>query len=130
MIQSFGELNVHAYEPHCPETVQLTQLFAHEELRAEMVFLPPGAQIALHRHENAHELFDVVQGQGKFVVDGVEFPGGPGKCVLVRAGTSHSICNDGEEPWMIRVTYQERIYPRHIGKLVGRAIRKRLGLIS
>lgn len=130
MIQSFGELNVHAYQPHQPEAIQLMHLFAHEELRAEMVVLPPATQIALHTHDHAHELFDVVEGQGTFLVDGIEFPGEPGKCVLVKAGTPHAIRNDSETLWVLRVTYQEQIYPRHLGKLVGRAVRKRLGLIS
>ena len=128
MIQSFGQLNLHAYQPHQPERIQTIRLFAHEELRAEMVVLPPGAHIPLHSHGNIHELFDVVAGRGVFVVDGVEFPGEPGKCVLVKAGTPHSMCNDSDERWVVRVTYQERIYARHVGMLVGRAIRKRLGL--
>jgi hypothetical protein len=36
--------------------------------------------------------------------------------------------NDSDQPWTVRITYQQRIYARHVGKLAGRAIRKRLGL--
>lgn len=128
MNPSFGELNIQAYKPHHPEGVVLTRLFEHEEMSALMVVLPPHTEVSLHSHENSHELFDVVNGQGVFQVDGVDFPGPVGKCVFVKAGTPHAMRNDSDQPWTVRITYQERIYPRHIGKLVNRAIRKRLRL--
>jgi quercetin dioxygenase-like cupin family protein len=128
MIQSFGELNIRAYQPHQPEGDILTRLFDHEELRAELVVLPPHSAVPLHAHNHAHELFDVIDGQGVFLVDGVDFPGPAGKCVFVKAGTPHAMRNDSNQPWTVRITYQERIYARHIGMLVGRAIRKRLRL--
>ena len=128
MIQSFGELNIQAYQPYQPDGVKSTRLFAHEELRADLVVLPPHTAVPLHTHDHTHELFDVVDGQGTFLVDGVEFPGAAGKCVLVKAGTPHALRNDGDERWTVRVTYQERVYARHVGRLVGRAVRKRVGL--
>lgn len=128
MIQSFGELNIHAYQPYRPEGVILTQLFDHEELRAELVTLPPHSAVPFHTHDHAHELFDVVSGCGQFVVDGVEFPGPAGKCVFVKAGVPHALRNDSDQTWTVRVTYQQRLYARHVGKLIGRAIRKRLRL--
>lgn len=124
----FGELNIHAYLPHLPEGVVSTSLFAHEELRAELVVLPPGSAIDLHVHPYQHELFDVIGGYGTFLVDGVEFPGGAGKCVFVKAGTPHALRNDGDEPWTVRATFQQRVYPRSIGRLLRRSIRARLGL--
>lgn len=128
MIQPFGELNIHAYQPHRPDGVTLTHLFEHEELRAELVVLPPHSAVPLHTHAHAHELFDVIDGQGVFLVDGVDFPGPAGKCVFVKAGVPHAMRNDSDQPWTVRVTYQQRLYARHAGKLVGRAIRKRLRL--
>ena len=128
MIQQFGELNIHAYQPHRPEEVVLTRLFDHEELRAELVVLPPHSVLPLHSHANVHELFDVIDGQGTFLIDGIDFPGPAGKCVFVKAGTPHALRNDSDQPWTVRVTCQQRLYARHAGMLVGRAIRKRLGL--
>ena len=126
--QSFGELNIQAYAPHHPEGVVRTCLFDHEDLRAELVTMPPGSEIPLHVHEHAHELFDVIAGRGCILVAGQELPGAPGKCVLVAAGTPHGLRNDSDGLWTVRVTYQERVYARQVGKLVGRAVRKRLGL--
>lgn len=98
MIQSFGELNINAYQPPRPEGVVLTRLFDHEELRAELVVLPPHTAIPLHTHDHAHELFDVIDGSGVFVVSGVDFPGPAGKCVFVKAGTPHAMRNDSDQP--------------------------------
>ena len=84
----------------------------------------------MHVHEHAHELFDVIAGQGQIIVDGQELFGSPGKCVLVKAGTPHGLRNDTDQLWTVRITYQERIYARQVGKLVGRAVRKRLGLVT
>lgn len=128
MIQSFGQLNIHAYQPHQPEEVVVTRLFEHEEMRAELAVLPPHSAVPVHAHPHAHELLDVVEGEGTFWVDGIEFPGGPGKCVLVTAGTPHALRNDSDQPWAVRITYQQRVYARQVGKLVRRAMRKRLGL--
>jgi quercetin dioxygenase-like cupin family protein len=128
MIQPFGELNSYAYKLHRPEGVVLTRLIDHEELRAELVVLPPHTAVPLHTHDHAHELFDVVDGCGVFVVDGVDFPGPAGKCVFVKAGTPHAMRNNSDQPWTLRITYQQRIYARHVGLLVGRALRRRLGL--
>ena len=97
MNQSFGELNIQAYTPHHPEGVTRTRLFDHEELRAELVTMPPGTEISMHVHEHAHELFDVIAGQGQIIVDGQELFGGPGKCVLVKAGTPHGLRNDTDQ---------------------------------
>jgi quercetin dioxygenase-like cupin family protein len=70
----------------------------------------------------------VVDGCGVFVVDGVDFPGPAGKCVFVKAGIPHAMRNNSDQSWTVRITYQQRLYARHVGKLVERALRKRLGL--
>jgi mannose-6-phosphate isomerase-like protein (cupin superfamily) len=124
----FEQLNIHSYKNPNTSSPQHVHLFECEELKAELVILPPGASGDWHVHENAHELFDVIEGQGTFLAGDREFNGGPGKCVLIPAGVRHTLRNDGNTPWVLRITYQERFYPRHIGKLLGRAIRKRLGL--
>lgn len=124
----FGQLNIHSYRIPGSLTIQHTPLFALEEIRADLVIMPPGGLIGWHSHENSHELFDVMDGEGTFLVAEQRFSGGPGKSVFVPAGVRHSLHNTGDRPWMLRITYQERIYPRHIGKLLRRAIRKRLGL--
>jgi mannose-6-phosphate isomerase-like protein (cupin superfamily) len=124
MFQS-GQLNIFSYQNANATEIQNVRLFACEELRAYLVVVPPGGAIADHVHADAHELFDVVEGEGIFVVDGRTFHGTAGKCVFVPAGVSHSIRNESDAPWTLRVTYQDQVSPRHIGKLIRRALRRR-----
>lgn len=121
-----GQLNVYSFRNQNTTAIQKVRLFECDEMRAYLVVMPPGAAIESHAHANMHELFDVIEGQGTFMVEGRTFQGAAGKCVFVPAGAEHSICNDSNAPWTLRVTYQERVGPRQIGKIVKRSLRRRL----
>ncbi len=124
-----GQLNIYSYRNPHARNVQLVRLFEGEELHAYLLVVPPGAEISRHTHENKHEIFDVLEGDGTLEVDGRRIDGTPGRCVFVPAGMAHSLQNMSDAPWTLRITCQERIYPRHIGKLVNRSLRKRLARI-
>ncbi len=121
-----GQINVFSYRNPHTRDVQLVRLFAGEELHAYLLVVPPGGAITRHAHENKHELFDVLEGEGVIEVDGRSIVSAPGRCVFVPAGSAHCLRNDSDALWTLRITCQERVYPRHLGKLVGRALRKRL----
>jgi len=121
-----GQLNVFSFRNQNTSDIQQVRLFECDELRACLVVMPPGAVIETHAHTDCNELFDVVEGEGQFTVDGRTFRGDCGKCVFVPAGTPHSIRNDSAALWTLRVTYQECVSPRHIGKIVKRTIRKKI----
>lgn len=121
-----GALNVYSYRNACTRDVQLVRLFRGEEMHAYLLVVPPGAVIERHIHENKHELFDVLEGEGIFEVEGRRIAGTPGKCVFVPAGSAHSLHNESDALWTVRVTCHDRVYPRHLGKLLARAIQKRL----
>lgn len=125
MLQS-GQLNIYSLRNNNAREAQLVRLFEGEEIRAYMLVVPPGVCIERHSHENKHEIFDVLEGSGVIEVDGRPVESGPGRCVFVPAGVSHSLRNAGAAPWTLRITCQDRVYPRHLGKLIRRAIRKRL----
>ncbi|MBX3001028.1 MAG: cupin domain-containing protein [Caldilineaceae bacterium] len=129
MSRAFQQLNIHAHQNRHSTSPQYVDLFACEELKAAVIYMPPGSEGEWHVHENSHELFDVVEGEGIFCIEDREFIGAPGKSVLVPAGVRHKLHNRSQQRWTVRVTFQERIYPRHIGKLIVRAIRKRLGIV-
>ena len=67
---------------------------------------------------------------GEFTVGELHFGGGPGKCVFVPAGEAHSLSNPNDTAWVLRVTYHERVEPRHFGRILARALRRKLGLPS
>lgn len=121
-----GQLDVFSYRNRYTRDVRLVRLFTGEELHAYLLIVPPGGRVERHTHENKHELFDVLEGEGIIEVEGRRVTSAPGRCVFVPAGNAHSLHNDSDELWTLRITCQDRVYPRHIGKLVGRAIRKRV----
>ena len=121
-----GQLNIYSLRNPQVREAQLVRLFEGEEIHAYMLVVPPGGHIERHSHENKHEIFDVLEGSGVIEVAGRPVASGPGRCVFVPAGVSHSLHNNGDAPWTLRITCQDRVYPRHLGKLIGRAIRKRL----
>ncbi|MBE2240876.1 MAG: cupin domain-containing protein [Caldilineaceae bacterium] len=121
-----GQINVFSYRNVHARDVQLVRLFAGEELHAYLLVVPPGGAIESHVHENKHELFDVLEGEGIIEVDGRPIVSAPGRCIFVPAGSTHRLHNESETLWTLRITCQERVYPRHLGKLIGRAIRKRM----
>jgi mannose-6-phosphate isomerase-like protein (cupin superfamily) len=121
-----GQLNIYSLRNPQVREAQLVRLFAGEEIHAYMLVVPPGGHIERHSHENKHEIFDVLEGSGVIEVAGRPVASGPGRCAFVPAGVAHSLHNDGDAPWTLRITCQDRVYPRHLGKLIGRSIRKRL----
>lgn len=121
-----GQLNALSFRNTHTRDIQLVRLFRGEELHAYLLVVPPGASIDRHVHENKHELFDVIEGEGILEVDGRTMTGSPGKCIFVPAGSVHSLHNPSDALWTLRITCQDRVYPRHVGKLIGRAIRKRV----
>jgi len=61
--------------------------FMHDDL------LEPGAVIGEHTHEGNEEVYMVVEGHGTMIVDGEEYPIGPGDVSVCRSGHSHAIRN-------------------------------------
>ena len=127
---AFEQLNVYSLANRNGPTPQRVHLFACEELKAELVVLPPSTTLEWQSYANRDELFDVLEGEGVFQIEDREFRGGPGKSVLVHAGVRHLLHNDGEKPWIVRSTLHERLSPRHIGRLIARAVRERLGMVG
>jgi quercetin dioxygenase-like cupin family protein len=123
-----GQLNIHSFRNPHSRQVQTVALFQHDELQAELVVVPPGATIPIHQHATQDELFDVIEGEGTFTVGALQFKGAAGKCVLVQAGEAHSLHNPNATPWVLRATYHEQLGPRHFGRLLSRALRRKLHL--
>jgi mannose-6-phosphate isomerase-like protein (cupin superfamily) len=53
----------------------------------------PGGGPPLHRHRDQLEVFHVIKGRHRFVVDGVETIAEPGACLVVPIGATHTFQN-------------------------------------
>ena len=58
----------------------------------------PGASIGEHAHPNTEYLYGIMEGRGMGLLNGERFPVGPGDLFLVKAGGSHGLINDSDEP--------------------------------
>lgn len=67
--------------------------------------LPAGAGIGLHRHDK-DEIYYIVSGRGRYVLDGVLYEVSAGDALLTRAGSSHALYQQGEEDLVILITYR------------------------
>ena len=66
--------------------------------------IPPGEGPPLHRHEREDELFYVIEGRFKFVIDGTEFIAETGAFAYAGKGTAHSFRNIGTATGKLLVT--------------------------
>lgn len=101
--------------------VRSTPFYVSQDTIACLVTLQPGAMVAEHSHEHHTEIFDVVQGEGTFLLNGQEFTLTPGVTVCVPANTRHGL-RAGATPWVLRETIHRHVYARQALK---RALQKR-----
>ena len=66
--------------------------------------LHKGAGIGMHQHDK-DEVYYVVSGNGRYIVDGNIRDVGPGDAMLTRTGSTHSLMQDGEEDLVILLAY-------------------------
>lgn len=113
-------------------TQELTNLnlFDGEAFFGRLLCFSKGQIVRYHRHEHTDELFDVVEGEGTFLIDGGEMLGKPGTILYVPAGVEHGMRADGTDQWVVRETVHERVYAGRAAKMVLRAALKRLPIIG
>ena len=66
--------------------------------------LHKGAGIGMHQHDK-DEVYYVVSGKGRYIVDGTIRDVGPGDAMLTRTGSTHSLMQDGEDDLVILLAY-------------------------
>lgn len=69
--------------------------------------LPPGAGIGLHRHTH-DEIYYVLSGRGRYVLDSIVYDVGAGDALLTRAGSHHALHQVGEADLVILINYRKK----------------------
>jgi mannose-6-phosphate isomerase-like protein (cupin superfamily) len=67
--------------------------------------LPPGGEIGEETHDHVDQVLVFVDGRGHAMLDGERSEVGPGRLVLVPAGTHHNIVNDGPHEMKLYTIY-------------------------
>jgi mannose-6-phosphate isomerase-like protein (cupin superfamily) len=79
----------------------------------------PGGYVREHTHDRNEEAVYVIEGHGRAVIDGREFPIGPDSAIFLPRNTRHMFINDGESRlrwvWLIVPNGLEDFF-RLIGK--------------
>jgi mannose-6-phosphate isomerase-like protein (cupin superfamily) len=63
--------------------------------------IPPGGATTAHYHRLSEELYLVVSGRGRLILDGEERELEEGDCALIPPGATHKLHNSGSEPLRI-----------------------------
>lgn len=58
--------------------------------------VPPGGYVRLHAHAEAEEVFHIVRGHGKAVIEGHEYRLEPGTTIYLGQQQTHILINDGK----------------------------------
>lgn len=126
----FFKANVQEVKKFTAEELSNVHLFDDETFFGRLLCFSKGQIVRYHRHEHNDELFDVIEGEGTFLIDGGEMAGKPGTILYVPAGTEHGMRADGTAQWIVRETVHERVYAGRAAKMVLRAALKRLPIVG
>jgi mannose-6-phosphate isomerase-like protein (cupin superfamily) len=63
--------------------------------------IPPGGATTAHYHRLSEELYLVVSGRGRLILDGEERELEEGDCALIPPGATHKLHNSGSDPLRI-----------------------------
>lgn len=103
-VLNLNEIPLEEIEAHGgPGRIRFRRVFDADAFQGPWNFvdyavIPPGASIGRHRHGENEEIYLVLRGEGLMFLDGREFRVRPGSVVLNRAGGTHGLRNDSDEP--------------------------------
>ena len=126
----FFSANANKIKKFSSQELSNLNLFDGEAFFGRLLCFSKGQIVRYHRHEHTDELFDVIEGEGTFLIDGGEMPGVPGTILYVPAGVEHGMRADGTDQWVVRETVHERVYAGRAAKMVVRAALKRLPIVG
>lgn len=67
------------------------------------VVVPPGEVLAAHAHADMHELFIILEGTARMIVDGRPHDLKPGDAVALTPGENHELSNPSSKPIVVLV---------------------------
>jgi len=65
----------------------------------QIVVIDPGDVVADHYHRQTNEVFQMLSGGGRMVINGEEFLLHPGDTLTCEANEIHNAANTGDESW-------------------------------
>jgi quercetin dioxygenase-like cupin family protein len=81
---------------YSPSKMAKTTLFESPRLLVGLNAFEPGQEHALHAHSGMDKLYSVIEGEGRFLLEGRELPMHPGDYLVAPEGVPHGIRNTGD----------------------------------
>lgn len=75
------------------------------QVRCWVYCLEPGQAVPVHKHEDAVDVFQVVEGVGELTLDDEVHTASPGTVILIPPGQAHGIANSGPERLVLTSVY-------------------------
>jgi len=86
-----------AHAVFCAEKMGKSTLFESPHLLVGLNCFEPGQQHALHAHGERDKVYQVLAGQGEFLLEGLTIPMDAGLMLIAPQGVPHGIRNTGPE---------------------------------
>lgn len=90
-------------------------LYTAKNLQLVLMLLKPNEEIGLETHHDIDQFFRFEQGNGKCIINNIEYTVKDGDCVIVPAGSKHNIINIGDDDLKMYTIYAT---PHHKDKII------------
>ena len=64
----------------------------------DLTEIPPGSSVGVHTHADDEEVYVIISGRGRMMLDGETFEVGPGDVIRNVPRGTHGLANAGNEP--------------------------------
>lgn len=79
-----------------PDKMGKSTLFRSERILVGLNAFEPGQEHALHAHADMDKVYHVLEGEGRFLLEGSEIPMRAGQMLVAPENVPHGIRNDGD----------------------------------
>lgn len=107
------KITVRDHVRYDPGTMAKIALAATPRAQLDLYCVAPGQAQKPHTHHDQDKIYFVLQGRGRFTLDGVEERLDAGEAMVAPAGAEHGLLNDGEAPLLVLVVVTPP--PTHAG---------------
>jgi uncharacterized cupin superfamily protein len=64
----------------------------------DLTEIPPGSSVGVHTHADDEEIYVIISGRGRMMLDGATFEVGPGDVIRNVPKGTHGLANESNEP--------------------------------
>lgn len=90
-----------AHAVYSPQKMGKATLFESPRLLVGLNAFEPGQEHALHAHAGQDKVYQVIEGEGRFLLDGRELPMTAGDLLVAPEGVAHGVRNTGRERLLV-----------------------------